>query len=282
MSLLGKIEPFHHATDTWTDYWDMIEQYFLANDIEDNKKRTAMFLTLIGKETYSLLNSLTAPDKPSSKKVDEVNNILFEHYEPKPIVIAERYQFYTRMQQDEETLAEYIAELRKRSIHCEFKTFLDEALRDKFVCGLRNYGIRKRLLTEKKLDLTTALSIAQSMENARIQSKHKETKEVVQTYALKPNGTKRRCYRCDSEQHLANACRHKETICNQCNIKGHLAKVCRRSKQKTRNLYSLIKEQSINEDITATANSERNRYKSDEDDDEEVYYIHRENHYVLN
>ena len=93
----------------------------------------------------------------------------------------------------------------------------------------------------------------------------------------KPNGTKRWCYRCDSEQHLADACRHKETICNQCNIKGNLAKVCRRSKQKTRNLYSLIKEQSINEDIKATANSERNRYKSDEDDDEEVYYIHRIN-----
>ena len=69
--------------------------------------------------------------------------------------------------------------------------------------------------------------------------------------------------------------RHKETICNQCNVKVHLAKVCKPDKQKSRSLCSL-KEQRINDDFKATANSERNRYKSDEDD-EEVYFIHKIN-----
>ena len=59
-----------------------------------------------------------------------------------------------------------------------------------------------------------------------------ETKEVVNNYAINQNEQKRRCYRCDSDKHLANVCRHKETICNQCSVKGHLAKVCRRSKQR--------------------------------------------------
>ena len=118
MSLLEEIEPFImqliRGTITRTDC------YFLDDDISDNKKRTATFLTLIGKETYSLLNPLTAPDKPSSKKVDELNTILFEHFEPKPIVTAERYQLYSRVQQDEETRSTllnlenvpYIASLR--------------------------------------------------------------------------------------------------------------------------------------------------------------------------
>ena len=65
------METYNPGVDTWSEYWDTIEQYMLVNDIDDNQKRTVTFLTLIGKETYSVLNSLTAPDKPSTKKVED-------------------------------------------------------------------------------------------------------------------------------------------------------------------------------------------------------------------
>ena len=38
---------------------------------------------------------------------------------------------------------------------------------------------------------------------------------------------KRTCYRCGTLGHLADKCRHKDTVCRSCNKKGHLAKVCR-------------------------------------------------------
>ena len=34
-------------------------------------------------------------------------------------------------------MADFAAQLKKLSAHCEFGTFLDEALRDRFGCGLR-------------------------------------------------------------------------------------------------------------------------------------------------
>ncbi len=43
---------------------------------------------------------------------------------------------------------EYVAELQCLSTHCEFRAYLPEALRDRFVCGIRNEGNQKRLLTE--------------------------------------------------------------------------------------------------------------------------------------
>ena len=227
MSLLGKIEAFDQENDKWSDYWDTVEQYFIANGIEDNKKRTATFLTLIGKETYSLLNSLTAPDKPASKKVDELNALLSEHFEPAPLVIAERYKFYCRSQKEDESMATYIADLRRLSIHCDFKEFLSEALRDKFVCGLKNASIRKRLLTERKLNLSKAIELAKNLENASIESEQMEQTENRPTYAIKQDERKKRCYRCNSEQHLANKCHHKESICNTCSLKGHIARACR-------------------------------------------------------
>ena len=42
-----------------------------------------------------------------------------------------------------ESVAEYIAELRKLALHCEFGEFLKDALRDRLVCVLRNAGVQK-------------------------------------------------------------------------------------------------------------------------------------------
>ena len=55
-------------------------------------------------------------------------------------------------------------ELRRLARHCEFKTFLEEALRDRFVCGLHSKAIQNRLLTKKDLTLATAVDVAVGME----------------------------------------------------------------------------------------------------------------------
>ena len=89
-------------------------------------------------------------------KVDDLNNVLSDHLAPKPIVIAERYKFSNRIQAEGESIADYIAKLRRLPLHCDFRAFLEQALRDKFVCGLRDSGIRKKLLSEKDLDLNRA------------------------------------------------------------------------------------------------------------------------------
>ena len=43
----------------------------------------------------------------------------------------------------------FIIELKYLSNTCEFGKFLDEAVRDRFVCGLYDDDIQKRLLSEK-------------------------------------------------------------------------------------------------------------------------------------
>ena len=59
-----------------------------------------------------------------------------------------------------------MAELRCLAIHCSFGVdFLDQALRDRFVCGLANKAIQKKLL-EADLDLAKAVKIALSLEGA--------------------------------------------------------------------------------------------------------------------
>lgn len=55
--------------------------------------------------------------------------------------------------------------------HCEFVTFLNEALRDKFVCGLRSEAIKQKLLTEDNLTFSRAYQTAMGMELAEGQVK---------------------------------------------------------------------------------------------------------------
>lgn len=50
--------------------------------------------------------------------------------------------------------------------HCAFSTYLEEALRDRFDCGLRSEAMQRRLLAESELSFTKAMELAQSTETA--------------------------------------------------------------------------------------------------------------------
>ena len=67
------------------------------------------------------------------------------------------------MQKSGESISAYLASLKQLAETCDFKGFLDEALRDQLVCGLRSEPIQKCLLTEADLDLKTALEISKAM-----------------------------------------------------------------------------------------------------------------------
>ncbi len=161
----GHLAEFDATSDSVTSYVERAQLFLDANDIAA-EKRVAVFLSAIGGKTYTLLRNLLAPAVLKEKTLDEIITALKQHFEPKPIVIAERFHFHRRNQVVGESVADFVAELRRLATHCEFQTYLDEALRDRFVCGLRSEAAQKRLLTETKLTFQRAVEIAQGMESA--------------------------------------------------------------------------------------------------------------------
>ena len=165
MTTIGKIESFDDTKENWETYVERVEQFFLANDIDDDHKVPTL-LSLIGGKTYTLLRDLLAPEKPATKSFQQIVTTLQEHLSPKPLEIAERFRFYKKNQHEGESILSYVAELRKLATHCNFGGNLNEALRDRLVCGLRNMQIQKRLLSEAKLKYSKAVEIAVAMETA--------------------------------------------------------------------------------------------------------------------
>ena len=79
-----------------------MEEFFLANNITEGRKKVAILLSTVGSHAYELLKDLCSPD---AKSFEELVTCLQNHLQPKPTVIAERYKFHQRIQGSSETVA---------------------------------------------------------------------------------------------------------------------------------------------------------------------------------
>ena len=240
MAIYGKLSEFQPETESIAAYLERVEVFYKANSIAEDKQ-VAVFLSVVGGKTFSLLRDLLAPAKPQDQTLATLFETLKLHFEPKPLVIAERFYFHKRNQGTTESIAEYLAELRRLATNCEFGGYLNDALRDRLVCGLRNNSIQKRLLSEANLTLAKAGEIAQGMEAAERNAKRLQGGEGASVYRMAPHGGKpstasanKPCYRCGGTDHAPSACRFRDATCHQCQKKGHIAKVCRSGRTQKR------------------------------------------------
>ena len=74
MTTFGTITEFHGTSQ------DMLMCYFKANDITVEKKRSAIFLPVVGDEIYTLLRGLVAPQSPRDIKLYELLKHLAKHF----------------------------------------------------------------------------------------------------------------------------------------------------------------------------------------------------------
>ncbi|XP_057298423.1 uncharacterized protein K02A2.6-like [Hydractinia symbiolongicarpus] len=237
MATYGKIGEFDPATELWNNYIERVNQFYIANDIADATKKRAILLSSCGAKAYQLLRGLSNND-PASKSYDQLVQLMKDHLYPTPNSIAERFRFNTRDRQPSETISQYLAVLRRLSEHCEYGETLDDMLRDRLVCGIKEEKIQQKLLSEKDLTLAKALRIACSMESAASYSKsilqHQATGNISESvHALERarDNPGRDCYRCGGTKHTAEACPFKDAECYYCHKKGHTVKKCRQKKR---------------------------------------------------
>lgn len=124
----------------------------------------------------------------------------------------------------------FVAALRKLAEHCEFGTVLNDALRDRLVCGLKDEAAQKKLLTVSELTLEKAISISVSMEMASKEAQQLHATTEVHTVSTDRPTAPGPCYHCGRMGHLAAACRCKDMDCRNCGKRGHLERVCQSKK----------------------------------------------------
>ena len=162
----GRLDVFDKDLIDWTAYCEVVEQYFAANEVTAPAKKTAVLLCSMGAAAYSDLKNAVAPKLPKELKFEEIITTLEALYEPSTTVSIERFRFNNLSQQANQRVIEFVSALRRQSNICSFGGFLDEALRDRFVCGIRDTSTQKKLLGVDDLTFDKAQKIPFSMETA--------------------------------------------------------------------------------------------------------------------
>ena len=222
----GRFSGFDEKQEDWIQYTERLQYFFSANEIENDVKKRAILLTVIGPAAYKLLRNLVAPERLEDKSYDELVEAMKKHQNPTPSEIVQRYKFNSRFRQSGESVSTFMSELRALAEFCNYGATLDSMLRDRLVCGINDAQIQRRLLSEDKLTFKNAMEIALAMEAAAQNAKTLQGSsvtaavtpgEVLKVAVHKPGATKQSmspCTRCGKAGHHSSKCRFKDAILN--------------------------------------------------------------------
>ena len=95
-TLLDRMEEFDGSKEAdWQLYVERLAHFFFANGITDEEKKRAVFLSVIGAETYKTLRNILSPEKPGDKTYDVLIEKLSRHFRPAPSEIVERFKLHS-------------------------------------------------------------------------------------------------------------------------------------------------------------------------------------------
>ena len=89
---VGPLAKCRRANETVTAYLEHFQLFVTGNAIEDDKLVPTL-LTVVGSAHYTLLRGLVAPKMPTDLTFDQLKETLTKHFDPEPILIAERFRF---------------------------------------------------------------------------------------------------------------------------------------------------------------------------------------------
>jgi hypothetical protein len=207
---------------------------------EENFK-AALFLSVIGDDALEMFEGMDFAMETDRQILSKIVEKFEEFCIGETNETYERFVFNRRNQEENESVDQYVTVIRKLAQTCNFCNCLNDSLiRDRFVLGIRDGTIRKKLLQEKKLTLSRAIDIGRSGEttNLRLKELKKTLGTEEEVNALRQNNKKwneqqrkfrdtRRgtCKYCGSN-HQRGACPAYGQRCNNCGRQNHFAKVC--------------------------------------------------------
>ncbi|KAG8125600.1 hypothetical protein E2320_020870, partial [Naja naja] len=179
---------FHPTMETWYSYINRFECFLDAADLADisNYRKKSYFLSFCGAAVFDTDTALLAPQSVKEAFWEALQEILNNHYAPKPSKIARQLAFRQWAQAEGETISMYMAALRTAALQCGFKE-LDDMLLDQLVYGVRDLRLQRRLLAKGDLTLKLAIEEAQATEMSNLSAA--EIQGMTSSPATKPNDT---------------------------------------------------------------------------------------------
>ena len=137
----------------------------LAVNVTDDKQKHALLLYQAGQETQELFEMFTDTGESYAAAIDKLDN----YFAPKKNVDFETFQFRQAVQQEEETVDQYVTRLRKLAVTCEFSD-TDKELKAAVIQHCQSKQLRRYALREDDLTLEKLLAKARALEASERQA----------------------------------------------------------------------------------------------------------------
>lgn len=102
-----------------SSYFERFELYCETLDIKA-ERWPKLILSNIEGEAYMRLKILVIPKEVRHCDYAEIKTAFERHFNPSHLIVMERHNFRNRRQREEENFRDFLADLKKLSLHCGF------------------------------------------------------------------------------------------------------------------------------------------------------------------
>ena len=143
--------------DEWPHWKHRFEQFRIASGLsaEGGEKQVSALLYCMGEDVEETLRStrITPDEKKHYQTVVDTSDAYFKVWQN---VISELAKFNCHVQEENETIEQFIFSLYNLAEICDYGNLTEEMIRDRIVVGIRDHVLSERLQTVADLILEKA------------------------------------------------------------------------------------------------------------------------------
>ncbi|GBM17594.1 hypothetical protein AVEN_80893-1 [Araneus ventricosus] len=137
-------------------------------------QKVAILLHVIGEECLEIYNTF---NEVSSASMNDILAKFEDYFVPQRNITYERQRLFLLVQQEGQSVDDFITELRKQLRNCDYGSLSDSVLVDKLVRWLCESRLRERLMRVPDLDIKKAVDMCRAVETSKLQAQVYFTEE---------------------------------------------------------------------------------------------------------
>ena len=231
-----------------------------GKDDKADKLKVNMLLHCAGPEAIEEYSHFVFTDEEDKDSYQDVCRKFEELCQGARNVIYERLVFNQRNQKEGERIDNFVSELKRLSLTCEFGDLRDSLIRDRIVGGVLSDELRGELLKKPDLTLQTAHDYCRTFEAAELQKYKFNTPTVagserslhpLRKVKVQEKTPVRNCKFCGYKHPFTQPprCPALGKKCNKCKKEGHFAQVCKELSAEGSQLAAVEHEPPMNHDV---------------------------------
>ena len=159
------------TSQRWKQWVSRFELIVLAAAVSDDKQKRALLLHCAGPDVQDIFGTLSETGLTYDVALAKLN----QHFTLLVNVPYTRHLFRKLVQNDGETVLQFVTRLRMIAVDCEFGEDVNGFIRDQVIEKCRHKSLRVRFLSETGITLTKLLEMSQAFE-----SSHRHASEIEQ------------------------------------------------------------------------------------------------------